>query len=524
MSRFNIRVVFLLSIIVVTSGLSFLFVQLYRDGLSLTPTSIFVYLSVLLFSSYICWWLSLKLFNSVKGGSKTEIITKKTTEISSLDTVTNLPTAQSALQVFEQAITQNKNKPLAAIVLKPINFEQANTLLGHHNSDLLLLQLAYCLQLSVANNEALLSFSSVGEPVRIARLQGLNFLVVINLAGNKYDDKSVINEICVQLTKSVPEAMSFKSFSLNFELAFGVALHQKNGNTAHEVVAHAGDALLDASSSQQNIRYFNNEKLRHTQHQLARMEQLRSDVLDEKLHWYIQPQVNIDDNSILGFQLRVHWYELQSTTPLELEDFTLLAKHSGEMYILAKQMLKYAFLTLAVLQKNNHKQPISISLPSNCLFQPDLVDYIELQIKHYNISGRYLIVELNENVLLEDIDRARSIINQLKSLDITIAITDFSGSYQALRYIRKMAIHQIKINCQQLTNDSENRVDKAITHALITLTRTMKLPLIGTDIDKRDAADAFSTMGGKYVQGNIISPGIALDEVELWLEKWYKNH
>jgi EAL domain-containing protein (putative c-di-GMP-specific phosphodiesterase class I) len=121
-------------------------------------------------------------------------------------------------------------------------------------------------------------------------------------------------------------------------------------------------------------------------------------------------------------------------------------------------------------------------------------------------------------------ERVKSIIDQLKSLDVNISIDNFSGSYESLRYIRKMAVHELKVRCQDLTNDSENRVDKAMTNALVTLTRSMKVPLIGTEINGHEASQAFTAMGGELIQGDIIHAGIMPDIIELWLEQWYIQH
>jgi len=165
-----------------------------------------------------------------------------------------------------------------------------------------------------------------------------------------------------------------------------------------------------------------------------------------------------------------------------------------------------------------------VTLSSKNLLEPALIDYIEQLMKYYNISGKYLMIELNEQVMLSACQRAKSTIDQLKSLDINIAIDNFSGSYESLRYLRKMAIHQIKINCQQLGDKEDNRADKAIINALITLTRSMNLPLIGTHINRDDIANAFIAMGGKLMQGDIINRGVVPDEIEIWLKKWFAQH
>ena len=524
MSCFNAKYFFLFIVFIAVVALSALFAQLYSTQLPLGPMATASYIAAVIFSTLFAWLLTQKLFSASVAHTESKSISVEELFTFTHDPVTNLPTAQKALTRFESAIKSGKGQRYAAVVFKPINFQQVNSLLGYHNSDLLLLQLAYCLQKKIMANKSLLSFGSSPEPVRIARLQSLQFLVVYDLTEQRFDDKSMLDELCQQLGDAVPNAMSFKSFSLNFELAFGIAISGENGNSADEVIAHAGDALLNGLKSQQVISYFDNSSVLYTQKQLARMESFRQDIADEKLFCYLKPQVNINNHKIVGFQLKVHWYEHDDRKPLGLSDFYQLAEHSGELYHLTKYMFKKAFTTLATLHGIGVYQLISVNLASENLFEVDLVDFIEQQLQHHDIAGKYLMIELNEDIMLNESQRVKSIIDQLKSLDIKISIANFSGSYESLRYVRKMAIHQLKVNCHALTNDSSNRVDKAITNALVTLTRSMKIQLVGTNIDRHDASQAYIAMGGELIQGDIIHPGVVPDEIEIWLEKWYLQH
>jgi EAL domain-containing protein (putative c-di-GMP-specific phosphodiesterase class I)/GGDEF domain-containing protein len=439
------------------------------------------------------------------------------------DLATNLPIAQQALKNFEQALKRSNESKFAAVVFKPLNFQQVNTILGHHNSDILLLQLAFCLQKCANEHPSLLNFHNGSHEVKLARLQGLDFLVVFDLSNNKHEIKSVIDDLCQQLAKSVPDAMSFKSFSLNFELAFGVSISGEHGNNVDEIVSHATDALQKGMDNQQTIQYFDNSSILYTEQQLRLMERLRLDILSEDLRWYLQPQVNVLDNSIIGFELKVNWY-VNDEEPLELIDFIDLAEHSGEVYSLTRQMFTQAFNSLSKMHKLGLYPRVSVNLSSKNLLEPDLIDYIEQQMKKYKISGKYLMIELNEKVMLSACQRAKNTIDQLKSLHINIAIDNFSGSYESLRYVRKMSIHQVKINCHELGNIEENRVDKAIINALVTLTRSMKLPLIGTHIDNNEAANNYIAMGGHLMQGYTINRGVVPDEIEIWLKRWFTKH
>jgi hypothetical protein len=52
----------------------------------------------------------------------------------------------------------------------------------------------------------------------------------------------------------------------------------------------------------------------------------------------------------------------------------------------------------------------------------------------------------------------------------------------------------------------------------------MKLPLIGTHIDRDETVNSYISMGGNLVQGSIISHGFALEEMEEWLNRWFVQH
>ena len=439
------------------------------------------------------------------------------------DPATNLPSYHQVIKQIEAEVKHGGDKKLAVIVFKPINFQQVNSVLGHHNSDILLLQFAYSLQKKVLDKKELLNFNELSQPIRIGRLQGLNFIAVLDLSHSRHPEKSIIEACCLELMAAVPEAMSFKSFSLNFELAFGIALLPEHGNSISEVIAHAGDALLLAEKQQEHLVYFNHDSVLFTEQQLRKMEQLKMDIADEKLGWYLQPQIALSDKKIKGFELLVHWY-YQGDVPLELHEFITTAEYSGDVYLLSKQMIKQAFKTLFTLQKLSVYQPVSVNLSSKELLEPDLIDYIERQIQNYNIPAKYLIIELNERVMVNAGQSTKAIIDQLRSLEVGISIDRFTGSYESLRYLRKMSINQVKIDCSYLEAAETNHAEKAIINALVNVARNMQLPFIGTGIKTKEIENNFRNIGGEFGQGSSVTKGVVLAELEIWLEAWFKRN
>lgn len=437
------------------------------------------------------------------------------------DPITNLPSYAHAIERFGEFLKDDEHKSCAAIVFKPINFKKVNKVLGHQNSDLLLLQFAYCLQKHLENDSSLLNFAQSSSAIRVARLQSLNFLVVLDLTDEYHPERSVIESLCQQLVAVVPEAMSFKSFSLNFELAFGVALHEY-GDSAEQLIANAGDALLMGEKQHQTIAYFDQESILYNERQLLKMERLKQDIEQENLTWRIQPQVELSSKELKGFELQVFWH-YQREQLLALDEFVSIAEFSGELYRLTRTMLKQAFHALHRIHQAGVYQPISVNLSSQELLEPDLVDYIEQQLSNYSLSAKYFVIELNETVLLNASERAKLIIDQLRVLGVRICISDFSGSYEALRYLRRLTVQQVKVNCHNIAS-LEHKEDKAIANALVNLAQVMKLPLIGYGVDTAATGKVFQEVGGRVLQGKVIEDGVELEAIEPWLESWQRQH
>lgn len=441
----------------------------------------------------------------------------------SYDPTTNLPNYQYALSLFEHSIAINDSARYAVIICKPIDFQQINSVLGHHNSDILLLQLAYSLQQSIVNNTELLNFSTQESPVRIARLQGLHFLLVIDVSQTKHNENVIIEQLCKDLALAVPGPMSFKSFSSYFKLAFGVAFLGKDSLNVTEVIAYAEDALLQAEKEQQLVSFFNQDIALFNQQQLHKMEQLKLAIEQKSLQWHLQPQVKVQSKQLISFEMQVNW-QRQDNELLSLDEMLLIADQSGDTYALSLQIINQAFKALVELQHLNLTIPVAIKLSDQSLLEPDLVDYIEQQSKAHGIDCQLLTVEVQEAILLMSSPQAKASIDQLKSLGISIVIDQFSGSYEALRYIRRMAVNGIKIDCYSLATATAGSSDKAIINALITLTRKMNLPLIGTNINAIAVEEMFIAMGGEFGQGQRYSSGITLEELPPWLTAWHKQY
>ncbi|GHE94041.1 GGDEF-domain containing protein [Thalassotalea profundi] len=439
------------------------------------------------------------------------------------DPITNLPNYHQSLHCLRE-FNHHDPSSLAIIVFKPINFAQVNKVLGHQNSDILLLQLAYNIQKSIVDNELLVNFHQPNSPIRIARLQGLDFVVAIDANASHHPIKILVEELCRELNEAVPHALSFKSFSLNFDLKFGVAFVNEHNNDIEQTIAFAGDALLESEQNHQLVWYFNQETAIYTEQKLLIMERLKQDIIDNKLTWLLQPQISLNESQLIGFELLTDWHSTNGNE-LDMKEFIEIAEYSGEMYHLTRQIIERACKLIASLHRENFYVQVSVNLSSQDALEHDLIEFIEeISDKHYT-SLRYLVIELDEALLFKAADKTKLIIDQLKAIGVKVSINNFSGSYEALRYLRRLAIDQVKVDCSQLKGPiNEGQSEKTIISALINLIRKMKIPLIATGINNSEIKNTYVDIGGDIGQGNLITNGINLDDVKAWTAQWLKEH
>jgi len=441
-----------------------------------------------------------------------------------LDQVTNLPTHQQGLNQLSMAIKTSPKARFITVVFKPINFHEVNKVLGHQNSDILLLQLAYNLQKCAAEDSMLLNFN-FGEPrLKVSRLQGLDFMVALDSSLSKHPVKSLVELLCRKLTDSVPKAMSFKSFSLNFELAFGVAISGVHGSSADQLVAHASDALLDAERGHLRLCYYDYKAAIYSEQQLSKMEQLKQDVLSEHMTWLAHPQVSLVTKRLLGFQLVVSWPKLVGTELSELQNEVFkLAEYSGEIHRLTQQYIKQAVSILASSHRDNFHVEVSLNLSVQVLFEPELVNFMLLELERANVLPKYLVIEIDEALFFSNLRSTQIAIDQLQANGFSVAINQFTGGYEALRYLRKVAVNRVQIDARELGNDKEQHADKAIIDALINVARKMDLPVIASGINNQTIADNYLSIGGDFAQGKKITGPIAAQEINAWLIAWAKK-
>jgi EAL domain-containing protein (putative c-di-GMP-specific phosphodiesterase class I) len=128
-----------------------------------------------------------------------------------------------------------------------------------------------------------------------------------------------------------------------------------------------------------------------------------------------------------------------------------------------------------------------------------------------------LEVEITEGVLVGNADKARSKLNALRDLGISIAIDDFGTGYSSLEYLKDLPINCLKIDASFVREIQSGRHDLAIVRTIEALGRNLRMHTVAEGIEESAQYDLLKDIGCSFGQGYFISRPVAAVDLETLL-------
>jgi EAL domain-containing protein (putative c-di-GMP-specific phosphodiesterase class I) len=132
-------------------------------------------------------------------------------------------------------------------------------------------------------------------------------------------------------------------------------------------------------------------------------------------------------------------------------DFLPLAERHGLMPSLTAIVLEQAAAAAAKWRAHGLNLTVSVNIPPDLLTTPATLAAITTTLTHYALPPATLTVEITEDGLVKDPDRAASTLAALRHLGVRLSIDDFGTGYSSLSYLRRLPVDEIKIDRSFIT-------------------------------------------------------------------------
>jgi EAL domain-containing protein (putative c-di-GMP-specific phosphodiesterase class I) len=112
-----------------------------------------------------------------------------------------------------------------------------------------------------------------------------------------------------------------------------------------------------------------------------------------------------------------------------------------------------------------------------------------------------LVLEMTENIIIEDTERALTVLSDLRDLGVRLALDDFGTGYSSLSYLRRLPIHIVKIDQSFISDIGHDPEGGAIVAAVTELAHVLGLAVTAEGVETRVQRDEISAIGCELAQG-----------------------
>lgn len=157
---------------------------------------------------------------------------------------------------------------------------------------------------------------------------------------------------------------------------------------------------------------------------------------------------------------------------------------------------------------------INVNLSVVQLLQNDIVDKIRETLKKTGLSPENLTLEVTESLAINDMDRMKWILGQIKALGVKVALDDFGTGYSSLNHIREMPIDIIKIDRCFIEHIAEDDFSDAFVKMVAELASTIGVNICVEGVEEEKQLEIIQRMKIAYGQGYLFGKPLSLEQFE----------
>ncbi len=160
---------------------------------------------------------------------------------------------------------------------------------------------------------------------------------------------------------------------------------------------------------------------------------------------------------------------------------------------------------------------VAVNLSAKQFTDPDLAGRIRNVLEITEIPPRCLELEITESTLMDDVEAAIRIMQEIKSTGVSIAIDDFGTGYSSLSYIKRFPIDVLKVDRSFVMDIPDDKNDMAITAAVIAMAHKLDLNVVAEGVETDEQLQYLRLNNCDEGQGYLFSRPLSLGQLHQYL-------
>jgi diguanylate cyclase (GGDEF)-like protein/PAS domain S-box-containing protein len=421
------------------------------------------------------------------------------------DGLTGLPNRASLRDRLDSALNRSERRrsTLAVLFLDLDRFKVVNDSLGHSVGD----------QLLVAVADRLRGVLRPGDTA--ARLGGDEFVVFCEDLQGPLEAIGVAERI----GETVAGPLSLGGREVSTTVSIGIAFPSRAHERADDLLRNADAAMYRAKDRGRDRYEVYNEDLRAWAVRRLELDQaLRKALQRDELRVVYQPEVSIEDGTVVAVEALVRWHDPKRGVIMP-QEFIPLAEETGLILAIGEWVLRQA-CRQAACWKQRHPESqmaVAVNLSGRQLASPQLISVVTNALTDAGLTPASLQLEITENALLDEAGAAWGTLRALRAMGLTMAVDDFGTGYSSLSHLKRLPIGVVKLDRSFIEGIGRDPADEAIVSAVIGLARALGLSVVAEGVERAEQLQELKALGCSVAQGFHLARPMTPEDLDTFL-------
>ncbi|MDD3352827.1 EAL domain-containing protein [Zoogloea sp.] len=430
--------------------------------------------------------------------------------LANYDALTGLPNRRLLTDRLAQALaTRRRLQRKETLILFNIDrFKNINDARGIAIGDTLLMAVALRLQ------------GLTREGDTLARLSADEFaLYISNQALHPSPDGRQALAVAEKIHNALRTPFIIAGDEISITASLGITLFPEHNEDTPEGVLLCADTALHRAKAAGGNRsaFFETAMGEAVQQRFAIEAALHRGIPAGELRLFLQPQVDEEGHPV-GAEVLVRWQHPQRGL-LPPGTFIPVAEESDLIVELGTWVLEAACQLMAREDMAGNPLRLSVNLSPRHFRQSGFVPWVRQVLTATGADPTRLTLEVTEGLVVDNVGEVVSKMSELAILGVHFSIDDFGTGYSSLAYLKRLPIHELKIDKTFVQDAPTDPDDAALVETILSIARHMHLKVVAEGVETREQADFLNTRGNVIHQGYLFGKP---EPAEVWLERWRK--
>ena len=392
-------------------------------------------------------------------------------QLAKFDELTGLCNRTHFIQQTKYLLKELGSNETASVLFFDLDeFKRINDTLGHEAGDHILMKVA-------ERAKHLLPSKAI-----CARYGGDEFVLYIN-------DKDIVgslDQLADSIVKDISRDVMFNNQRVSFGASLGIAKYPKDGTSIDRLLKLADLALYAAKESGKNTyRSFTTELEDSLEKRVLLEEDLTLAVANNDLELHFQPIVQIADGQPKIFEALTRWTR-NGTNPISPAEFIPIAEDLGLISEIGNWTLREA---CKICKTWPSDISVAVNLSAVQFRIGSIVDMVKEALRDSGLEPSRLEIEITETAILNDMEHAVLVLEELSALGVRISLDDFGTGYSSLSYLHKLPLDKLKIDKSFIDDLTENQRSRTLLKGITVLGKALELKIVVEGVETSEQFD-----------------------------------